>query len=323
MAEGPVAEIDPEIALILAEAAAAGLPDPTTLPIAAARAQLTAASLAWNVDLPALPRVEEVDAPGPGGPVRLRHYRPRIAARLPLVIYLHGGGWTFGSVDTHDRAMRLLALAADAAVIGVDYRLAPEHPCPAPLDDCLAAVRWIRERAGDLGIDPDRAVLAGDSAGANLALAALLALADAGAPLPRGAALFYGCYWSRLDTASHARFGDGRYRLGTAEMAWFWRNYLGDLAAGDPRAEPVYADLAGLPPLYLTLAGADPLADDTRELARRLTAAGVAHECREYQGMVHGFMQMTARSSAARRAMADAGQAIRRLLGTVPDAAGG
>ncbi len=113
-------------------------------------------------------------------------------------------------------------------------------------------------------------MVAGDSAGANLALASLLALRDAGEPPLKGAALLYGCYCSRLDTPSHARFGDGSYRLSTAEMGWFWGNYLGTTPAGHPLAEPLHADLAGLPPLYLMLAAVDPLADDTRELARRL-----------------------------------------------------
>jgi acetyl esterase len=314
MSDDAIVEVDPEIAAILRESAAAGLPDATTLPIASARAQLTAASLAWNVELPHLPAVADLTVPGPGGTIRLRHFRPRAGAPLPLAVYLHGGGWTFGSVDTHDRLMRLLALAADTAVIGVDYRLAPEHPHPAPLDDCLAAIRWARAHADALEIDASGTALAGDSAGANLALASLLALRDAGEPLPKAAALFYGCYAARLDTASHARFGDGSYRLSTAEMNWFWRNYLGGAPAGTALAEPLYADLRGLPRLFLTFAEIDPLADDTRALVQRLAAAGVAHEVREYPGLVHGFLQMTARSEASRAAMADAGRALRELL---------
>jgi acetyl esterase len=284
------------------------------LPIAAARAQLTAASLAWNVELPELPLVSDLSAPGPAGAIRLRLYRPRAEGRLPAVVYLHGGGWTFGSIETHDRLMRLLALAAEAAVIGVDYRLAPEHPFPAPLDDCLAAIRWVRARADELAVDARRMVVAGDSAGANLALASLLALRDAGEPALNGGALLYGCYCSRLDTPSHARFGDGSYRLSTAEMRWFWGNYLGPTPAGDPLAEPLHAGLSGLPPLYLMLAAADPLADDTRGLAGLLAAARVPHRMREYPGTVHGFLQMTARSAAARRALTDSGRAIRDLL---------
>jgi acetyl esterase len=310
--------LDPEIAAILRESAAAELPDATTLPIAAARAQLTEASLAWNVDLPELPAVADLSVPGPAGAIRLRHFRPRSGGRLPVIVYLHGGGWAIGSVDTHNRLMRLLALAADVAVIGIDYRLAPEHPHPAPLEDCLAALRWVRAQADELDVDALRIVLAGDSAGANLALASLLALRDAGEALPRGAGLFYGCYAAHPDTASHARFGDGSYRLSTAEMDWFWRNYLGATPAGTPLAEPIYADLRRLPPLFLALAAVDPLADDTRELARRLAAAGVPHEVREYPGLVHGFLQMTARCAAARAAMADAGRAIGHILASGP-----
>src|SRR5690606_39034700 len=238
--------LDPEIAAILREGPADDLPDPTTLPIAAARAQLTRASLAWNVDLPELPVVRDLSAPGPGGAIPLRLYRPRADGRLPAIVYLHGGGWTFGSIATHDRLMRLLALAADAAVIGVDYRLAPEHPFPAPLEDCLAAFRAVRTQADALELDPVRIALAGDSAGANLALASLLALRDAGEASLKGAALLYGCYAARADTPSHARFGDGSYRLTSAEMGWFWANYLGTTPAGHPLAEPLFADLSGL-----------------------------------------------------------------------------
>ena len=262
-------DLDPEIAAILREAAALNPSDPTTLPIAAARAQLTAASLAWNVELPALPALRDMKVQGPDGAIRLRLYRPRAAGQLPAVVYLHGGGWTFGSVDTHDRLMRLLALAADAAVIGVDYRLAPEHPFPAPLEDCLAAIRWVDGHADELGVDGRRIVVAGDSAGANLALASLLALRDASDPPLRGAALLYGCYCSRLDTPSHALFGDGSYRLSTAEMGWFWGNYLGTTPAGHPLAEPLHADLAGLPPVLLDAGGGRPA-------CRRQALAGAA-----------------------------------------------
>jgi acetyl esterase len=308
--------VDPATALILREIEQAGLPPVSSLSVAAARAQAEEGNRAWNLDPPSLASVSELAMPGPAGPIRLRHYRPREAASLPLVVYLHGGGFVLCSLDTHDRVMRLLALDSGAAVIGVDYRLAPEHPFPAPLDDCVAAVRWIRAEAAGLGVDPDRVVLAGDSAGANLALASLLDLRDAGeVDAIRGAALFYGCFWRRLDTPAHARFGNGSWRLGSAEMRWFWQHYLGDPSASDPRAEPLHADLGGLPPLYLTAAALDPLYDDTLELDRRLEAAGVARRLDVYPGLVHGFMQMTPRCAAARAAVRDAGHAIRQMLG--------
>ncbi len=307
--------VDPETALLLREMEQAGLLPVSSLSVAAARAQAEEGNRAWNQDPPALASVRELAMPGPAGPIRLRHYRPREASSLPLVIYFHGGGFVLGSLDTHDRVMRLLALDSDAAVIGVDYRLAPEHPFPAPLDDCVAAVRWIRAEAAGLGVDPDRVVLAGDSAGANLALASLLELRDAGeVDGISGAALFYGCFWRRLDTPAHGRFGNGSWRLGTAEMRWFWQHYLGDPSTPDPRAEPLHADLRGLPPLYLTAAALDPLYDDTLELDRRLEAAGVARRLDVYPGLVHGFMQMTPRCAAARAAVRDGGHAIRRML---------
>ena len=308
--------VDPETALILREIEEARVPPVSSLSVAAARVQAEEGNRAWNQDPPALASVSELAMPGPAGPIRLRHYRPRAAASLPLVIYFHGGGFVLGSLDTHDRVMRLLALDGDAAVIGVDYRLAPEHPFPAPLDDCVAAVRWIRAEAARLGVDPDRVVLAGDSAGANLALASLLDLRDASeVDAIRGAALFYGCFWRRLDTPAHARFGNGSWRLGSAEMRWFWQHYLGDPSSADPRAEPLHANLGGLPPLYLTAAALDPLYDDTLELDRRLQAAGVARRLDVYPGLVHGFMQMTPRCAAARAAVRDAGHAIRQMLG--------
>lgn len=307
--------VDPQIAEILRETQAAGLPALSCLSIEAARAQAAQNNLPWNQDPPPLASVTDLAMPGPKGPIALRHYRPRAAATLPLVIYLHGGGWAICSLDTHDRLMRLLALDSGAAVIGVDYRLAPEHPFPAPLDDCVAAVRWIKREARQLSVDPDRIVLAGDSAGANLALASLLSLRDAGERAPKGGALFYGCYACRFDTPAHARFGDGSWRLGTSEMRWFWRMYLGDAQAENPLAEPLHADLRGLPPLYLTAAALDPLYDDTAELDRRLQAAGATRQLEIHPGVVHGFMQMSLRCAAARTAIADAGRAIRRMQG--------
>jgi acetyl esterase len=305
--------VDPDTAQLLREIKDADVPSVSSLPVEAARTQVEEGNRALNPNPPALASIVDLSMPGPAGPIRLRHYRPSDTATLPLVIYYHGGGFVVGSLDSHDRVMRLLALDSGAAVIGVDYRLAPEHPFPAPLDDCVAACGWIRDQAGPLGIDPDRIVLAGDSAGANLALASLLDLRDRGAPPCRGGGLFYGCFWRRLDTPTHERFGDGSWRLGTAEMSWFWQHYLDDLTA-DPRAEPLYADLKGLPPLFMTAAALDPLLDDTMEIDRRLEEAGVARQLAVYPGLVHGFMQMTARSTAARAAVGDAGRAIAQML---------
>lgn len=311
------AYVDPQIALILAETAAALRPDRTTLSVDEARAQMAADNRVWNEPLPPMAEIESHEVPGPANPIPVRILRPVATPGLAAIPYIHGGGFVLGSIDTHQRLMRLLAAETGAAVVGIDYRLAPEAPFPAGLEDCLAVLRWLQAEAGNLELDVARMVLAGDSAGANLALACLLSLRDQGLALPLGAALFYGCYWARLGTESHQQFGDGSYRLSSREMGWFWQHYLGARGKSQPLAEPLLADLAGLPPLFLNYGTVDPLADDTRELAARLDAAGVVHDCRAYPGLVHGFLQLTKRCDLALLALQDAGAAIRGMLGAL------
>lgn len=306
--------IDPDVARLLE--ASEPVYGRESQPLGEARAQMEEMCRFWNRELPDLPRVEELAIDGAGGPLRARMMWPEDQAELPLIVYFHGGGWTLGSIDSHHRLMRMLALASGAALLAVDYRLSPEVAFPEPLEDCLAAVGHARAHADALGIDRTRLVLAGDSAGANLALGSLLALRDRGdLDGVRGAALFYGCYVARTDSPSHRAFGDGSLRLSTAEMEWFWRNYLGESGQGHPHAEPLHADLAGLPPLFLNCGAADPLLDDSQGLAARLGAIGSAHRYEEYPGLVHGFLQMTLDVAASRAAMAEAGAAIRDMLG--------
>lgn len=306
--------VDPETAVILEEIAAAALPDRTSLSVTEARQQMEAGNKAWNTPLPDMAEARDFVIEGPSGDIAMRLLRPAEARGDGVILYLHGGGWVLGSLESHHRIMRVLAIESGAVVIGVDYRLAPEHPFPGPLNDSLAAVRWLQAEAATLGFDPERIVLGGDSAGANLALACLLELRDRGEPMPAGAALFYGCYSARLGTSSQKKFGGGGYRLSTKEMGWFWKQYLGDRGKGNPLAEPMEASLEGLPPLFLNYGTIDSLADDTIEMAKRLDRAGVVHECIACPGLVHGFLQMTNRVPAAAAAMTDAGRAIRDML---------
>lgn len=306
--------VEAETARILAELQDAKPIDRSTLTPAEARTQMELNSEVWNQPLPAMAEARDFSIGGPMGAVPARLLRPDDVETDGVILYVHGGGFVLGSLDSHHRLMRLLAIESRATLIGVDYRLAPEHAFPGALDDCVAAMRWLQDKAGTLDLDPEKIVLAGDSAGANLALAGLLRLRDGGHPLPAGAALFYGCYWSRLGTESHRRFGGGGYRLSSDEMGWFWQHYLGAHGRGDAYAEPMDADLAGLPPLFLNYGEVDPLADDTRELVERLDRAGVVHECVSYPGLVHGFLQMTSRVEPAAAAMAEAGRAIRDML---------
>lgn len=306
--------LDPDTADILEEMAAADLPDRASLSVAEAREQMEQGNIAWNKPLPDMAEARDFSIDGPNGTIAMRLLRPTKTAGDGVIVYLHGGGWVLGSLESHHRLMRLLAIESRATLIGVDYRLAPEHPFPAPLDDSLAAIQWVQGEAANLDLSADRIVLAGDSAGANLALGALLAMRDRGEPMPAGAALFYGCYWARLGTDSQQHFGGGGYRLSSKEMAWFWKQYLGERGKGDPLAEPMDANLQGLPPLFLNYGTVDPLADDTIELVKRLDAAGVVHDCVACPGLVHGFLQMTNRVPAAAKALSEAGDAIREML---------
>lgn len=306
--------IHPEMATILAEFRALPAVDVKTLPIDEARRVSDAASAAWSVGAPAMD-VTELTVPGPF-PMRARLYRPAAVEGLPVIIFVHGGGWTFGSIDTHDGAMRELAVASGCAVFGFDYRLAPEHPFPAPLDDCMAAIAFVREGGLGRAVAAERWALAGDSAGATLALAAMMRLRDAGHSLPAAAALFYGCYAPIFDTPSHHAFGEG-YLLTSVNMRWYWRNYLADaFDAPPPEAAPLEADLAGLPPLYLAAAGLDPLRDDTSRLAVRLAEAGVSFRYDHVPGVVHGCLRMSRRLPPAQAIITAAGDMLAGALAT-------
>ncbi|MEM8952372.1 MAG: alpha/beta hydrolase [Pseudomonadota bacterium] len=306
--------LEAETARILSEFADEQPFDRSALSVEEARAQMVANTEAWNEPLPAMAEARDFAIDGPEGAIGVRLLRPLDVESDGAILYFHGGGFVLGSLDTHHRLMRLLAIESRATLIGIDYRLAPEHPFPAPLDDCARAVYWLQDEGKSIDIDPERIVLAGDSAGANLALASLLRARDEGRYPLSGAALFYGCYWSRLGTPSHQKFGDGAYRLSTEEMGWFWENYLGKHGRGNVYAEPMDADLSALPPLFLNYAEVDPLADDTLELVTRLDKAGVVHECVAYPGLVHGFLHMTSRVEPAAAAMTAAGRAIQDML---------
>jgi acetyl esterase len=300
------AALDPSMARILERMRAAPAIDYASVPIVEARRAFDKGAAQWQEALPRM-ATRDLLIPVSHGTMRARLHLPG-PGRRPLVIFVHGGGWTFGSVDTHGNEMRGLAVASGCAVLGFDYRLAPEHPFPAGLEDTLAAIAFAE--AGALGedIDATRFALAGDSAGANLALGALLARRDAGATPTRGAALFYGCFAPDFDTESHARLGDGAFMLSSDRMRWYWRNFLG--AEHDDTcslAAPGRAELSRLPRLYLAAAGLDPLLDDTLELSRRLAHAGVAHRCDVVPGVIHGFLRMAPELPAARNTLEAAG----------------
>jgi acetyl esterase len=253
---------------------------------------------------------------GDGQPVRARAYTPRDAREgpLPLVAWLHGGGWVTGDLDSHDATCRSLANTSGCKVIAIDYRLAPEHKFPAGLDDCHAAIAWLAAHADENGIDPRRIAVAGDSAGGNLAAAVALMARDRG-PAIAFQLLVYPVTHHAFDTPSYREYGNG-YLLTEEGMRWNWNHYLPDAAAGlDPLASPLLAaDLRGLPPALVVVAECDPLCDESEAYARRLADAGVPVECRRYDGMLHAFFTLGQVFDDGKAAVAHAGQALRRAL---------
>ncbi|MDJ0388027.1 alpha/beta hydrolase [Roseomonas sp. E05] len=289
--------------------------DVLTQPVEEARAA-TRRFQAWlNQGGPAVEStVEHVLGTTP--PLRLRLYRPAAEGPLPAYLHVHGGGFALGSLDALDRWKREIADEAGMIVVGLDYALAPEHPYPTAIEQVLAALRWLRDAAGDFGVDGGRLAVGGDSAGGNLALNALLRLRDAGEAGPRLGAIIYGMLSAEHGTSSHRELGDGRFGLSTAKLDWFWSRYLPDAALRQtPGAAPLHADLAGLPELLLQAAALDPLLDDTLNLGKRLTAAGVTHRMTVYEGVPHGFIGQTAVLEKARAARAEVVAALRRVLG--------
>ena len=294
----------------------AGRPPMDAGDVAAIRRRFDEDVARWNEDPPPLPRIEDRPVAGRDGPLAARLYDPDPrAAVLPGLIYFHGGGWIVGGLDSEDRWLRLLARRAGLRVVSVAYGLAPENKFPGPVEDCLAACRFLRQRAADWGLDGDRLAVGGASAGANLALAAALALRDRGEAWLRYGVLLYGVYTCGAPSESRRLFGGGDYGPGNEAMDFFLSLYLGNEAQRqDPRVNLAAAELAGLPPLFLISAGLDPLRDETRLMCRRLAAVGVACEHVEYSGVIHGFTLMTRDLDVANQALADTAAALRRGL---------
>ena len=263
-------------------------------------------------------RVTEMELPGPAGHIPARFYVPPGSApkSRPLLVYFHGGGWVIGDLDTHDGLCRFLATQADVAVLSVDYRLAPEHPFPAAVEDSFAAFVWAAAHAAELGIDPARIAVGGDSAGGNLAAAVSLLARDEDSVRPAMQLLIYPVTDAVGEQASRNTFAEG-FMLTKADMDWFEANYLPDgCAPDDPRVSVLRAaDLADLPPAYVTTAGFDPLRDEGEAYAARLREAGVRVALRRHPGLIHSFANLTAVSRTSRAAMREVAGALRMGLG--------
>jgi acetyl esterase len=304
--------LHPDIQRILDEMLAVEGTDAEAVPIAQARAAHEQETARLGGPGPAVAEVREVSVPGPGGAIAVRAYRPRRDGALGVVAYLHGGGWAVGSLDSFDTVCRGLALAADALVASVDYRLAPEHGFPAAVDDALAAVRWLAAHAGELGGDPERLAVAGDSAGGNLAT--VVARRLRGEIALRHQALIYPVCDAGLNTPSYRAFGTG-HGLTAAGMRRFWALYLDGADGTHPDASPLRADdLSGLAPAYVLTAEEDVLRDEGEAYAERLRAAGVDVTARRWPGTIHGFWRWQATAEPARAVLEEVGAALHAAL---------
>ncbi len=309
--------IDPELAAANAMLRERGLValNPAAAPLGEARAALTRISAFLNEDSLPLDEERDLRLPVSGRDVLCRLFRPDDIARPPLLVYAHGGSFALGDLDGWDGALRTLVRESGVAILHVDYRLAPEHRFPAAFDDMVAAIRHVSCSGEALGIDPQRLAVGGDSAGANLALGAALALRDAGASPLRFLLLHYGAYSTDGDSPSWQRFGSGAYVLSRAQLDWVWSTYLSHPGQkSDWRVAPLLAPLAGLPPAHLAIGTLDPLLDDNERLAAGLSAAGVPCRLVRYDGLVHGYIRYGRLVASVRHAIADSAAALRAAL---------
>ena len=310
--------LDPESQRLIDLMAAANRPAWNTLSPQAARDLYLSLRAGAQGPRPAEVKVVDRTIPGPAGDLPVRLYRPASApedAKLPALVYAHGGGWVFGNLDSHDVLCAQLAIEAGIAVFHVDYRLAPEARFPGAFDDVVAALKWVAANGAAVGIDPTRLAIGGDSAGGNLAAAASIWARDHGGPKLLMQLLAYPVTDAVARADSYRRYEDG-YGLYAVTMEWFFDHYTPDKAnRGDWRVSPLRAaSLAGLPPALVVTAGYDPLRDEGRAYAWRLQQEGTQADLVEFGGMLHGFLSSPMLLHGARRGTTLCAAALREAL---------
>jgi acetyl esterase len=309
--------LDPAAKNLLDLLVAAGRPKVWQVTPTEAREGISALAEAADAKDVPIGHIENGTLPGPAAALPYRSYTPIDAAPepLPALVYFHGGGFVIGNLDTHDGLCRQLANASGCSVISIDYRLAPEHKFPAAVEDAYAAARWVAEHARELGIDPGRIAIGGDSAGANLAAVVCQLAKQRGGPKLALQLLLYPATESGVDTPSRVALAEG-YLLEKKSIEWFFQQYVEPGTDPiDPRLSPLLApDLSGLPPAHIHTAEFDPLVDEGKAYADKLAAAGVevAYTC--HTGMIHHFFCLAGAIPYARTAIANAGAAIKQAL---------
>jgi acetyl esterase len=312
-------DLDPEIRHFVAQVAAdlAPYPELQSVPLAEARRILETVRARWTLGGPRMAETSERDVPARGEMVRVRVHKPLTdGGASPALVYLHGGGWTYFSLDTHDRLMREYAGRADMIVVGVDYALSPEAKFPVALEQVIEVVQWLHAAGPELGIDPGRIAIGGDSAGANLAISSCIALRETGKEdLIRAAVLNYGAFEARCPAETPSPFGGPGYMLGEEEMQNYWANYVRSEADLDsPLVCPLRADLSRLPPAMLVIPECDVLAWQGHEMAARLRQAGVPVKDAVYHGATHSFLEAASIAALSRRALADTADWLKKTL---------
>lgn len=292
-------QLHPELAAVLQGFENAPSMDLTSVPIA----QVRAAMAQFQMPGPQgqLHEVRELQIPGPAGSMGARLYRATAAAAAPVMVFFHGGGWCIGSVQSHDGLCRHLALLSGCNVVSVEYRLAPEHPFPAPLDDCYTATRWVADNAASLGSDARMLAVAGDSAGGNLALAVALRAKEEGWTGIRQQLLLYPVIDVRMDSASFDTCSTSM--LNREGMGWMWSAYHPGRPVHPLACLADYPDVSGLPPAVMLLAEVDVLRDEGAAMAHRLLQSGVPVVVHKAAGMFHGFANFSAMSPAVEQVL--------------------
>jgi acetyl esterase len=283
--------------------------------VGAARAQLRILAASFKQDIP-VATVTNLSIPGPAEPIRARHYRPVNGDGEPLLVFYHGGGQVIGDIETHDDLCRQICREGGLHVLSVDYRLAPEHKAPAGSDDAYAAFQWALDHADELGADPGRVAVGGDSAGGNLATLVSLRARDDGTRLPALQLLFYPVTNYSGETRSQTLFAEGFF-LTKKDLQYCREQFLdgAQVDAADPRVSPLLAnDFSGLPPALVLTAGFDPLRDEGRQYADAMRGAGVTVDYREFGSLVHGFANFFPQGGGSATAVAETISALRAHL---------
>lgn len=298
--------LDPQAQALMDEIVAAGAPPRHLLPVEEGRQVFlkTALRLGLTPEANSGVTIEDREIAGPGGPIPLRLYRPVGIGPLPAMVYFHGGGWTFGSLDSHHNICHYLAQKSGNLVIAAHYRLAPEAKFPAAVEDAWAATNWTAQNAAELGLDPSRLGVGGDSAGGNLAaVVTLLARERGGPPLSCQLLIFPVTDHYSSGHPAYQECGTG-YFLSRDTMVWFWNNYVEDeTEAASPLASPLRAALSGLPPALVIVAEYDPLRDDGNLYAEKLLAAGVPTRKAYFPNQMHAFVSHAGRIDQGREAL--------------------